>query len=73
MAKTLNSMRVKFQKDQMEVLERYKAETDEAAKARILKDMPSRAPLAARALAMAKNAPEDPSAFDALLMAAQMS
>ncbi|NBU76591.1 MAG: hypothetical protein EBS30_15460, partial [Planctomycetes bacterium] len=73
MAKTLNSMRVKFQKDQMEVLERYKAETDEAAKARILKDMPSRTPLAARALAMAKNAPDDPAAFDALLMAAQMS
>jgi thiol-disulfide isomerase/thioredoxin len=72
-AKTLKAMRLKFQKDQMEVLERYKAETDEAAKARILKDMPSRAPLAARALAMAKNAPEDPSAFDALLMAAQMS
>jgi len=73
LAKTLKSMRVKFQKDQMEVLERYKAETDEAAKARILKDMPSRAPLAARALAMAKNAPDDPAAFDALLMAAQMS
>jgi len=73
MAKTLNSMRVKFQKDQMEVLERYKAETDEAAKARILKDMPSRTPLAARALALAKNAPDDPAAFDALLMAAQMS
>lgn len=73
LAKQLSEMRATFQKSQMAVLKRYNAETDTVAKAQILKELPSRTPIAMRALALAKEFPKDPAAFDALLMAAQMS
>ena len=41
-------------------------------KAKVLKDLPAREPMAKEALALAKADPKDPAAFDALLMAAQM-
>lgn len=68
----LAELRAEFQKKQAEILKKYQAATTAGEKAKVLKDLPPREPMAKAALALAKADPKDPAAFDALLMAAQM-
>lgn len=68
----LAELRADFQKKQSEILKRYQAASTSEEKAKVLKDLPPREPMAKAALALAKADPKDPAAFDALLMAAQM-
>ncbi len=71
-AKKLAELRADFQKKQSEILKKYQAAPTPEEKAKVLKDLPAREPMAKEALALAKADPKDPAAFDALLMAAQM-
>lgn len=71
-AQKLAEIRADFQKKQSEVLKRYQAASTPEEKAKVLKDLPSRDPVAKAALAVAKEDPKDPAVFDALMMAAQM-
>lgn len=71
-ATKLKALTQEYSKQQMEVVKRYQAATTKEDKAQILKTLPSRDPIAEKALALAKEDPKDPAAFDALMTAMRM-